>query len=184
MKGYFGAALVAMAASVAAAPSLDFKGVQFGVGGAHDLYLVVAGRAGFAWDCVGAAMEGAHLSCTALNTTFANEPASSIYFSFDSGKLGSARITTTPESFPAMVAALSAKYGKPSSRKNSTVKTPMNAAYPQSVWTWNLKGRGSIIATLRDGRIDESSIFMISDESAALFAKKQAEEKTKQKPDI
>lgn len=176
-------AIAASSAAALARPALEFKGVRFGVGDAQAVEDVVRSGPGFGWNCSGSAEAGDE-RCMAHGSTFANEFCPSIGFTFDAGKLSAVYIKTTPGGFPGIVAALSLKYGPPSTRTGGTVRNAMNATFPQSVLTWNLKGAGSIVATLRDDRIDESSIVMTSDAAVAAFNRKRAAEKATKKPDI
>ncbi len=176
-------ALAFGSAAALAQPALDFKGVKFGVGDAEAVREVIFSGTASGWTCFGSAETGDEV-CEAEDTTFANEPCSSIRFSFDAGKLGTVSIKTTPKSFPGIASALSRKYGPPSLRQTGTVKNAMNASFPQMVLHWDVKGAGSIRATLRDDRIDQSSFFLTSAASLAAFTRKQAAEKAARKPDI
>lgn len=96
--------------------------------------------------------------------TLAGAPVSSAFYYYDQGALTGIVVHLDEKRFPSVLAALSSKYGRPSSR-TETVKNLSGKPFENSIHRWQL-GDDAIVAQRYSGRLDQSSV-RISDETAA-----------------
>lgn len=93
------------------------------------------------------------------------------------GKVGSVSVDFGVRVFPDVTAALTAKFGPPTSEVNVPVQNKMGATFDSRVVTWT-KSAGSIVATERSGTINDSTVTMVSNDYAVTM-KRQSEERAK-----
>lgn len=137
------------AAAAAAAPAPELKGITLGQ--SRDSIM--------SSPTIVCSSTWSRENCT-WSTTIASTPAK-FFVQFDEAENVSSVLVNEIDSdgFGDVVAGLVSKFGKPTSTRKSTVKNLTGATLPSTTLIWKFKG-WSIVATERDGKMLEGSIFM------------------------
>lgn len=165
--------LAAAALSVgASAAALEFKGLPFGVDlaefkASQDKFSCIVNprNADITWCSVGpeicraeGRLCGPHELDAAL---YAGEPTDHIKADFLDGKLQRLNVYFNPQSFDAVRAALTAKYGKPASSVNVSVQSVGGGKSVNTTVTWSRDGAEVVLIRYPE-KLTQSAVFMVS----------------------
>lgn len=146
-------AVLLLWATTSAASGLEVKGIQLG---SPESDVIAAMKSPHCSES-----KGARYCHDIGRPTFGGQPVEMLSAEIKEGGTATVLVSFKERSFSAVIAALQAKYGEPSSDKSSVVKNRMGASFDHREVSW-VQGEQVLVARQRSGSIDKSSVMLVS----------------------